>query len=901
MSSRILQTVLILLSSHLAGAQQSTYIVDTIAGSDTTQDGGVALNAWLDDVRGVTVDLSGNVYIADTARHRVARITSDGKITYIAGNQRPGFSGDTGLAVQAMLNQPYGLAIDSAGNLYIADLQNARIRRVSPDGRIQTVAGGGSGPLTTPGTLATEITLKSPRNVAVDPAGNLYIADFEDQRILRITRDGRAFVLAGTGIAGAAADSVSALAGTFSYPAGVAVDGTGNVYVADSGNHAVRRIAGDVMTTVRFPSDGLINLPTGLAVDNRGTLFVASSGFDQAVRLTAAGTAELLARGARDIAVDSNGNVYLAAGNFVRKVNPSGLVTTIAGTRSQFRGDDGPAAQALLFEPSDAKPDRAGGWIIADTGNHRIRRISPTGLITTIAGDGESGFAGDGGPALAARLASPQGVAVDSSGNIFIADTENHRVRRITSEGVITTVAGTGSPGFNGDLRAPAQSQLSRPAAVAIDSNGWLVIADTGNHRVRRVINGNLMVVIAGDGTAGFGGDGGSGKDAQLNNPRGLSIDSEGSIFIADATNYRVRKLSTTGVIATAAGNGSMGFSGDGGPARQAGFGSIRGVAADAQGALYIADGDNLRIRQVASGIVRTIAGSGLRGFSGDGGAALDARFDDPAGIAVDSAGSVAFADRLNHRIRKLTAGTPAVSVAPPVTSEIRALHGAILETMPIAPGMVLALKAPGIGPASPVSGTLGPGGTLDTSIGGVQVRFDGRAVPILYAQSDLINVQVPYRIASQLSTLVEIMKDSRLHGQTTLTVAASMPGIYTTNGGAGPAAAVNEDFSLNSVAMGAALGSVVTFYITGEGLIDPSGIDGKPSEYPYPVPLLPVQVRIGGGNAELVSAFAAVTSPGITQISARVPANTPPGAQPLTIIVGGTSSQAGVTLFIKP
>jgi uncharacterized protein (TIGR03437 family) len=800
--------------------------------------------------------------------------------------------------VDAALNSPYGLAVDRAGNLYIADLLNGRIRVMGPDGRIRTVAGGGTAPVAMTGTAALEATLRSPRNVAVDAAGNVFISEFDGHRIFRLTPDGRIAPYAGTGVSGPATEG-AALTSTFSFPAGLLVDLAGNLYVADSSNHAIRRITSGWVANFQIRAAGLLNLPTGIAMDASGNLIVACSGFDQALRISPLGNVEIVGPGARDVAADAAGNLYLLSGNSVYKISPTGAATVIAGSSPQFRGDGGAANQALLSLPSDIKPDRNGGWLIADAANHRIRRVAPNGVISTIAGTGVAGFAGDQGPATQARLSNPQSVAVDNDGNIYVADTDNHRIRRISPAGVITTVAGIGVAGFNGNLRPALGAQLNHPAGLTFDSLGWLIISDTGNHRVCRLLPSGVLVAIAGTGAAGFAGDGGAATDARLNLPRGLATDAQDNLYVADSGNYRVRRITRSGSISTYAGNGRMGFTGDGQRATDASFTNVLGLAVDAAGNLFVSDADNSRIRRIsAAGIVTTIAGSGMRGFAGDGGAALNARFDDPLGIAIDSSGAILVADRLNNRIRRLVPGSAAAPVE--LMQELRTIHAASQEPTPAVAGLMLSLQAPDIGPRQPVSGSRDAGGILETQLANTQVRFDGQPAPILYAQSNLIQVQAPYRIASQITTQVEVIREGRVRGAATMTVSPAAPGIFTTGGGAGPAAALNEDFSLNGAQSPCAPRSLLTFYATGEGAADPTPTDGKISEEPYPKPVLPMQVTIGGHAAEIVRVIPSATSPGIAQITVRVPEAAGGGAQPLVLLAGGVPSQPGVTVFVR-
>ncbi|MBI3684540.1 MAG: hypothetical protein HY235_29560 [Acidobacteria bacterium] len=872
----------------LAAQNAVYYTIDTIAGADPAIGAGLATTILLQDVRGVASDLAGNVYFSDTPRNRVYRIGPFGSLTPIAGTGTAGFSGDGGLAEQAMLDQPYGVAVDNAGNVYIADLGNARVRRVTSDGRIATIAGGGA-------------ELKGPRNLALDPAGNLYISDFEGHRIFRLSADGRVAAVAGTGSPGPARDNSPALTSPLAYPAGLFADASsGAIYVADSANHAIRRIAGGVIATPRIlNAEAYINLPTGVCLDASGNLIIASSGFDQAVRVSPAGAAQVLARGARDVAIDGAGNLYLAAGAFVRKLPPGGLLTTLAGASGQFRGEGTRADQALLYAPSDVAMD-SDGLLIADSGNHRLRRITPAGLIVTLAGDGESGSRGDGGPAQRSRLSSPRGVTADRSGNIYIADTDNHAVRKITSDGQIQTVAGAGTAGFNGEIVPAQQAQLSSPTGVAVDPGGSLYIADTGNHRVRRIIPGGYLLTMMGTGRKGFSGDGGVGLNAQLDRPLGICFDRAGNLYIADSGNHRIRKVSKEGYVSTVAGKGTAGFSGDGGAAVEARLNQPVAVSADSTGALFISDAGNACVRRVTpDGLIATIAGSGAPGFSGDGGPALSAKFEEPAGIAADAAGNVYVADRLNHRIRKLT---PVASPAAPeaVKADLAVLHGATLEATAVAAGMVISLEGAGIGPVTPASGRLGPNGSLETTVSDTQVRFDGRPAPILYAQRNLISVQAPYRVFAQLSTKIEVFRQGALRAQASVSIVRTAPGIFTTGGGAGPAVAVNENGTLHSATNPASKGALLVFYATGEGITDPAGAEGRLAEPPYPAPVAPLEVTIGGEQAEVVAAGASVTGPGVLQVTVRAPSQVAAGPQPLVLTVGGVRSQRDVTVYLR-
>ncbi|MBI2355311.1 MAG: hypothetical protein HYV06_09830, partial [Deltaproteobacteria bacterium] len=539
----------------------------TVAGGGT-DDGRPATVAGLSYPSGVAVDAAGNLYIADSFTNRIRRVAAGrGIITTVAGNGSEGFSGDGGAATAAALSEPFCVALDSAGNLYIADRSNHRIRKVAAEsGIITTVAGNVSFGFSGDGGAATAAGLLFPSGVALDSAGNLYIADTNNARIRKVAAgSGIITTVAGNGSRGFSVDGTAATAAALYHPESVALDSAGNLYIADNLNDRIRTVA------------------TG-----------------------------------------------------------SGIITTVAGNGSRaFSGDGAAATAAALSSPRGVALDSTGNLYIADTQNNRIRKVAAgSGIITTVAGNGSFGFTGDGGEATAAQLNIPFGVGLDSAGNLYIADSGNLRIREVEAEnGTITTVAGNGSIGFSVDGSAATAAGLNLPRGVALDSAGNLYIADDLNHRIRRVAAGSgIITTVAGNGSRGSSGDRGGATAAQLNNPVGVALDSAGNLYIADTSNYRIRKVTAeSGIITTVAGNGSRGFSGDGGEATAAQLNIPFGVALDSAGNLYVADLSNHRIRKVAagSGIITTVAGStepnGLGGFGGDGGAATAAKLDNPS------------------------------------------------------------------------------------------------------------------------------------------------------------------------------------------------------------------------------------------------------------------------------
>jgi sugar lactone lactonase YvrE len=359
-----------------------------------------------------------------------------------------------------------------------------------------------------------------------------------------------------------------------------------------------------------------------------------------------------------------------------------GIITTVAGNGiAAFSGDGGPGTSASLNYPSDVALDTAGNLFIADPNNNRVRWLDhTTGVITTVAGNGTAGFSGDGGLATTASLSGPSGVVVDAAGNLFIADANNNRIRRVDkTTGTITTIAGNGSTGFSGDGGAAVNATFYLPARLTLDGAGHLFMSDLSNHRVRRVdLTTGLITTVAGNGSAAFSGDGGAATSASLNQPEGLAVDGTGNVFIADLSNHRVRRVdATTGVITTVAGNGASGSSGDGGPATSASLYYPTGVAVDGGGSLFVSleFGQNVRRVDKTTGIITTVAGNGGVGFSGDGGPATSATLYYPAAVAVDASGTFYTADQYDQRVRRVGAGNraPTADAGPTRSSRLRA------------------------------------------------------------------------------------------------------------------------------------------------------------------------------------------------------------------------------------
>ena len=879
-----------LLACAARALSQTTYTIQTVAGSSLVGDGLSALNAQLSDAQGLALDRQGNVYIADPNNHRVRRVNAAGVIQTVAGIGFPGFSGDGGPAAQARLNAPYGVAADPAGNVYIADLGNNRVRKVSPDGVISTVVGTGQAGSAGDGGTALTAQLNAPRNVTVDGFGGLYISEFSGHRVRLVTPDGLIQTVAGTGTSGAAGENVAATSAQLSYPAGVAVDFTGTLYIADSSNQRIRKVFAGVMTTVALPA---LNTPTGVTGDGLGGIYVADSGNQRILRRTATGAVFPIAGkfdSARDVAVDPLGNLFIADGHRVRLLSTLGLATTFAGDGTfGYGGDGGPAMSAVLNGPAGIALGADGSIYIADERNHRVRKVASSGVISTVAGTGIPAVSADGLPAISTSLDAPEGLLLDSTGVLWIGEYLGNRVRKLTPGGILQPVAGNGTAGFNGDSRLATSAQLQAPGQAALDAAGNLYIADSGNHRIRKVTPQGMITTYAGTGSSGYDGDGGQAISARLNLPRGVAVDAAGNVFIADTGNNCVRKVTPGGLITTVAGAGAAPLS------------SPRSVMVGIDQNLYIADTGNQRILKLTpAGVLSTIAGTGAAGFGGDGGDAMSAQFTTPVALAMDAAGGIYVADFDNNRVRKLVPSTPVI--AAPVTQLPTAslVNAASLRDGPVAPGETLSILADGIGPATGVSGVFEANGILDTVLGESQVLFDGRAAPLIYVQQSKINVQVPYEVATLTNTHVQVFHSGALMVDVTMPVAPAAPGIFTVSGGTGPALAFQPDGLPNSQTSPADPGSIITIFATGEGQTDPAGIDGMSAIAPYPQPIGHVDLRVGGRPAEILFAAEAPGVAGVLQIDARIPTIVPSGAVALSLAIGSALSQDGVTVFMK-
>jgi len=860
------------------------------AGIDTsmlTGDNGPAYYAAFQGPAAVARDPAGNIYIGEIARIR--KIDTQGVITTIAGNGTPGETGDGGPATAAEINYVGGIAIDSQGNLYFSEDQ-ATIRRIAPDGTISSVAADNNA-----------------AGLAVDAQDQLYVAEPSKARVRVIAKNGTISTFAGTGTPGYSGEGGTALQAQLNQPVDLSFDAAGTLYIAD-GQRVVKIDTHGMLTRIA----GDPSLPFGIPSQDEVPATQSS--------LTAF-----------SVATDPLGDVFVATPR-VRKITPDGIIHAFAGLEElnpqPFTEACGDALNATV-RASGMKADASGDVFFVNLLAARLEEATPAGKISTIAGAGPNLFTGDGGAASAATFASPNAIVFDKQGNLYVTDTNNNRIRRIDTSGVVTTVVGDGGPVYNQDPAcSPDQdSFLRHPQGVAVDATGDIFIADTGKNRV---------VKIAPDGTKSTIG-------GQFSAPQGVLVDGAGNIFVTDSGNSALRKVEANGAIQTLWTNGALGsmaldnagdlyfsagtsverissangaispvagtgeFSFSAAPGFVSGveeIGEASAVALDAAGSIYVADEGKGVIERVSIHCALAV----------DGGATLR----QPAGLALDAKGNLYISDAKQGTIWIGSPTPPPANESPTPyfgRTGIQSAAPANLVTLtgepptppieaPIAPGQLLRIRGVCIGPFDPVFVGYGSGGTLSTSAGGTQILFNGTAAPLITVSAGQIIAQAPFELYGQFQVPVELTYNG-VAIQSSLGVQAANPAIFTiSNLPTGPAIASNQDGTLNSAANPAAKGSIVVLYATGTGQTVPPGSDGTdPPNSALPAPKLPVLATIGSQNADILYAGDAPGFVGLTQLNLGVPKSIiGGGAQPITLEVGGFPlNQNGVTIYVAP
>jgi uncharacterized protein (TIGR03437 family) len=556
------------------------------------------------------------------------------------------------------------------------------------------------------------------------------------------------------------------------------------------------------------------------------------------------------------------------------------IVSTVAGvpTVQGYFGDGGPAVSGQFSQPLRVAVDSKGNLYIADLYNYAVREVTASsGNIATLAGNGTYGYTGDGGIGTSAQVSDVHGIAVDSKGNVYIADTSNRRIRKVDTSGNITTFAGNGNRGSSGDNDLAINASLYFPAGLAVDASDNVFVADYGSYTVRKIGTDGKITTVAGTGTWGFSGDGGAATKANLAAPLSLAFDKAGNLYIGDTSNSNIRKVDTAGNISTVA------------------FNLVpQSLTVDSSGNIYYVDGITPVVRQILpNGYTITIAGTGQAGYNGDGNAGQSTQFDRPSGVATSTSGNVYVADTGNYAIRELTPQPFSIGAVANAASSVAG---------PIAPGEVVTVYGTGIGPATLTQFSLLPSGYFPTTVGGTSVTFNSVAAPVIYASATAVAAVVPYEIAGSATANVTVTVNGNPSTTAIVPIANAAPGIFTLNAtGSGQAAALNSDGTVNGASNPAKVGSTISLFVTGEGLVSPSGVTGKPApSSPLLQPVLGVGVVIGNQAAAVSFAGSAPTLIGLMQVNVQIPGQVAPGnAVPVVVSVGGTPSQSSATIAI--
>ncbi len=718
----------------------------------------VGAEAGFNGVSGMAFSPSGELHIADLRNGRVRKVARDGAVVTMASG----------------LGNPRGLAFDRAGNLFVSDSLNNLIRKVDGQGVVTTF-------------VAATAGLRTPGGMAFDAQGNLIVADTGNNRVRRVGADGAVENVAGTGVAGSQGGTTTALGAQLNAPSDVAVNKAGDVFVCDRLNGRILRVRGTASAIVAgngssktVPGSALafgLGLPVGLAMDVDEQVVVVDDALRRVFRVNtatdritaAAGTIPALAAGDNGpaeratlfqpsgVAVDTDGSFYVSdvIDNVVRKVGADGVIRTVAGTGGLGTNAGGVARNVELGRPRGMAMDRNRNLYIAATWGAYVYKLTPAGVLSVFAGGATLGFAGDGQLATAARLNIPFAVAVDPRNDaVYIADSANNRVRRVDTRGIITTIAGNGEAGFSGDGGLAVLARLNTPRGVVVDKDGNVYISDGVNHRVRKVDVEGKISTVAGTGVAGS-------AEGQLWSPQGLTLDAAGNLWIACSGSSQVRVLMADGTLVRVAGFGGSGFVGDGGAADLAKLASPIGMATAADGSILIADQNNERVRRmvavkvvlssvvnrasrlpgaIAPNSVVEIRGVGLAGvsrvlFDGVEGGLVSAE----SGVVVAVAPGGLMGPEVKVEVEGASILVPVAAAAPGVFTVGNAGTGQAVarneddsengEVAPALPGYLLRLAVTGLGvvgedgvPVLPVSVSIGDLVCEVVSVGGAEV-----------------------------------------------------------------------------------------------------------------------------------------------------------------------------------
>ena len=894
----------------LGTASAQPYVVNTIAGKgkvDYAGDGKAATTVNLFSPNRVAFDAAGNLYFTESYYHRVFKVGAAGTLTAVAGNGSSVFDLESGAAVP----YPEGIAVDAAGNLYVGT--SSRLCKIT-GGRLSTIAGTGLSGYSGDQGPALSAKIHTPEGIVLDSKGNVFFSDSQSSVVRRIGTDGIIITVAGTGTPGYSGEG-PATSVQLSTPEGLALDSKGNLYIADRYNNRVRRVAGGIISTFAGtgePGTGSADgtdratgaklfQPEGVAVDSSDNVYIADTSNSLLKMVDPSGVINTFPRiitSLNDVAASPAG--WLAAPDFLQYVInwigwDSGTVSVVAGVvRTAALGDRGAATSAYFMDPWGLAADPTGNWYIADSGDQRLRKIAIDQTINTVAGTGVFGSSVDGQAATKSNIAQPRALAADSAGNLYFNSA--CQIRELLPDGTLKTVAGGFTCAYLADPSNALDAQFQFPRGLAIDSPGTtLYIADTDNDRIRRLdLNTAVVTTIAGTGQRGYAGNGTSAVQANLDTPLGIAAGSNGNVYFADQYNHRVRKITAGGIISDFAGTGACDTASDG-LATASPLCYPSGVALDAAGNVYIADAGYIR-RVTPDGRLTTLAGNGWFAISGEGEPARSTGID-PFYVALDAKGRVCFTDSTNLRIRCLDAAP-----ASPVT--ITGVSNGASFAPGIESGSWVSIFGTNLSATSRAWQTGDfSGNTLPTKLDGVSVTINGKSAAVWYISPGQLNVQAPGDSATGPVPVVVTNTYGTATG--TATLAPYAPGFFAIQGKY--PAAVHTDSVLvapvgyfgNSVASRpAASGEVILLFGTGFGPTTPPVPAGQIFSGGAPLADL-TQLHMTIGGAPVTVQFAGMVAAGEYQFNVVVP-KVGDGDQAIVTTIAGFATQSGLSISVK-
>jgi len=922
---------------------QTQYGVSTFAGTVLPPPGVADTAISIGQPQHVILDPASNLYFSSNAS--VFRLDRAGNLTLFAGTGLPGCSGDDGAATAAQLTQPTGLAMDAGGNLFVADPGCQSIRMIDGNGIITTIAQGNG------------MTLTGLGGMTIDTSENLYVAESQIivgytsvasghlpsygglSTVLKIALNGTVTTFAGEGAMGLGGDSGPATKALLSQPTDVGLDAFGNIYIADYLNARIRVVdpqgiittfAGigstlpDGVTMEQDTGDGglaataSISYPNSLTVGvggiyigtQFGLIRVVSPG--QGIISTIAGSAKGAALaaglpvsgvyigaglGASGLAVDGAGKIYAASNNAIWKLPPGGMVSDLAGNSFySYSGDGGAASNAQFGQVVNLARDSSGGLLLADQSSNVIRRISPAGTVSTVAGTGAaaSAAAPDGVQATQANLNQPSLVAADSAGNFYIAGPTFTTVRKVSPGGLLSTAAGNGTYGNLGDEGPANQAQLEQIVGLAVDSADNLYISTnnkgSGPAPLRKVTPDGIIHTVA-----------------QIASPGSICVDPAGNIYVVSyqSTNLNSGALTNPTIVMVTPGGTVTPFAGmgpsnpgDGGPALNATVTDVGQMVFDVAGNMYISDLDGIRAIDT-SGVINTIAGTGQAGYAGDGGPALSAQTSGNSGIAVDTSGNVYFAEDFNPSAE--CCGSQSVirllqpqNVLPNIPNITGVVNGASFANGGLVPGEIATLFGTNLTSASGIH--LVSALPLPTTFLNASLTINSLPVAIFAVDNvngqQQINFQVPWEVTIGSNAMVTVGNNGSMSASASVPVLSAQPGIFTYNAGGNMFGAIlHANFQLANSDNPANAGETVLIYCTGLGAVSTAPADGAAGSG-EPTAGTPT-VSIGGINAPVSFSGLAPGFVGLYQVNAAVPLTVATGNQSVVIALGGVSSNS--------